>query len=236
MDRQPLKESAKVREMSAADDPVSRRFERYASADLASIAVRQARTEEDWQRVVELRRNGFDRRRDKGIEWVDASDLLGNCLTLLASEAGNEPAATLKIQGESGSGLELEQHVSLDFLIPEAKRPLVQFSRLSVSRGPDAVSTMFGMFKAAWRWSYVSGFESIVISTPPWAKAIYQFMAFHDYGEAGSFIHPLLPNVVHSVMSLPVQDAEVVWRKAKQPLCHQLFDQRHPSLEFWRQQ
>lgn len=213
---------------------VAKRFSRFAEADFTGVKVWQADSEEDWKNVAMLRRHGFDRNGRKGSKWVDDSDFVDETLVLLAAKSHTAPVATLKLQNGIVSGIELEEHINLDFLIFENERPLVQFSRLSVSKGDSSISIMFALFKSAWLWCFINRLESIVISSPPWAKAIYQFMAFRDYGSAGEFIHPLLPKVVHSTMLLPIQNAEEVWRQAGVPLCEQIWEREHPDLEFWR--
>jgi hypothetical protein len=220
----------------AVGEQTRHRYARYSTADIEDVEVWRARSEEDWQNVATLRRRGFDRVGNKNIEWVDESERSAGSVTLLATKDSSGPIATLRIQDEKHSALELTKFVNVDALVSDDDRPLVQFSRLSVEKHPCAISVMFGLFKSAWLWSFNNALQSIVISTPPWAKAIYEFMAFRDYGDAGAFTHPLLPQIVHSTMLLPVQNAEKVWRAAGQPLCRQLFEERHPRLEFWSRQ
>ena len=211
---------------------ISPRWARYAQITLAKMSVRRAQTLEEFETVARLREQGFARLANDEApqQWVDASDHVPGTFSLLAFTDIGVAIATLRVQDSRVSELELASRVPLDTILSAAQMPAAQFSRLSVSKHPDGYEAMFALFKAAWRWCFLNGLESIVIASPPWARPIYDFMCFDDLGPAGRFTHELAGNAEHVSMRLDAQHAEAIWRSHGQPLCTVFCDIAHPRI------
>lgn len=208
------------------------RLARYAMVTLDEVSVRRAETDTDWAAVAALRRAGFSRVTDadpEQIAWLDEVDSQPGTFSLIARIKG-EDVGTLRVQDGRAGPVELTRFVDFMPLLRDDEVPVAQFARLSMLKTPHSPEAMFGLFKAAWRWCFLEGHRAIVIATPIWSKPIYDFMFFRGLGEGGEFEHPFARKAIHYTMVLPAQDAEVIWRAGKQPLCMQLFDIEHPNL------
>ena len=195
-------------------------------------------TEQDFEIVAKLREAGFSRISGNAPSngdvprWVDDLDRQPGVFCLIGHEDAGEPVATLRVQDERVSTLELTRFVPLDDLLLHEHRPAAQFARLSVTKGPHSTKAMFAVFKAAWRWCLLEGISSIVIATPPWSRYLYDFMLFEELGSSkGHFRHKFAADALHVAMRLPVAGAERLWRAGGSPLCEQFFDTKHPALE-----
>jgi hypothetical protein len=206
---------------------VSARHERYARADLQRAIVRRAETDADWELVARLRRDGFTRVPGVAAEgpWLDELDRGEAAFSLLGFALDGTPLATMRVQDGRRGPLELRRFVDV------AEPGAVQFGRLSVLRSGESVHVLFGMCKAAWKWSFDEGLETILLTSPPWARGIYEFMHFESLGEAGRFRHPFAGGTWHETMKLPVQTAEAVWRGQGHPLSDAFFAVHHPMLQ-----
>lgn len=205
---------------------------RFSGVRLDDISVRRAASDRDLAIVAALRRTGFSRVIDADlspVNWLEPLDRDSAAFSLIASVGGVD-VGTMRIQDGRVRALELGSCVDLVAYESLIATPLTQFSRLSVVKAPRRYDAMFGLFKAAWRWAYAEGLRSIVIGTPRWSKPIYTFMCFQSLGDAARFAHPLAPAATHETMTLPVREAEHLWRQANQPLCEQFFDIWHPRL------
>ena len=208
---------------------------RYAAICLEHVSVRRATTAEDWSQVGELRAAGFsrvgngERTSARPIAWVDDGDHADGTFSLLGVDATGETLATLRVQDGRAGSVELSKFVPLEELLKPAERPYVQFARLTARKAPGSLDVMFGLFKAAWRWCLAEGLETIVIATPPWSRPIYDFMHFEERGPSGRFRHRLAGSAEHVTMTLPVQGAETLWRRRRQPLSGLFFDVDDPA-------
>ncbi|MEZ5564127.1 MAG: hypothetical protein R3F24_00825 [Gammaproteobacteria bacterium] len=211
---------------------VNPRIARYATVTLDCVSVRRAETEDDFAVVAALRRAGFSRVTDQDpdtVAWLDDVDRAKGTFSLIAQING-EDIGTLRVQDGRHGPVELTQFVDFMPLLGERETPIAQFARLSMLKTPHSPEAMFGLFKAAWRWCFLEGHGAIVIATPIWSKAIYDFMFFRGLGTSGEFAHPFARKAIHYTMVLPAQDAELIWRTGEQPLCSQFVDIEHPRL------
>lgn len=205
------------------------------SLSLERVSVKRARMAADFEAVSELRMTGFSRisRCDiRNMNWIDESDLNPSNICLIAYDHTDCPIGTLKITDGRANQLELEKYVHVTEFLPNTYFPLCQYSRLSVLKGPDSLNAMVGLFKSAWSWSRSERLTTIIIATPPWSKHIYDKMCFTDIGPIGEFEHPLAGNAHHVVMTLPVDDVPVLWRKSSSDWVEQFFETEHLNLEF----
>lgn len=209
------------------------RFQRYATANLNRAIVRRANSDEDWRTVAQLRKDGFTRVRGVSADgpWLDDLDHSGAAFSLIGFDLNGAPLATMRVQDSRRGPLELTRFVDVDRLLTPAESPAVQFGRLSVLRSPESIHVMFAVFKAAWQWSFQEGLETIVIASPSWSKAIYDFLHFRSAGEAGSFTHQFAAGARHETMLLPAQSVEPLWRSRQMPLADQFFAVQHPMIQ-----
>ena len=211
------------------------RHQRFAKINLAGIRVIRAKTSEDWFHVARLRADGFARVpgfREPPKTWTDELDTSDRAFTLLASGQNHEWIATMRVQDGRKGPLELAKSINLGSLLKPNEHPTAQFSRLSVAKGPDSMSAMFGLFKAGWRWCVRQQVSSILCATPPWARPIYDFMLFRTLGKEGEFVHEFPAPVPHISMLLPVSASIDMWRRAGIPVLGQFVDLHHPDLDF----
>lgn len=211
---------------------------RFAAVRLDGIAVRRCRSPEDWAVVARLRDAAYSRllrfaNTPRPESWIEPLDRSPDTVLLVGYGRSGEALATLRLQDERHGPLELARHVALDGLLPASSRPHAQFARLAALRRPESLDTMFGLFKAAWRWCLITGVETMVIATPPWARPMYEHLCFADLGQAGRFHHPFSPRAEHATMELGVRTAEQRWYTAARTLSPQFFGQPHPMLDFW---
>lgn len=206
---------------------------RQSRVDLSGVRVRVAATNADFEIVADLRRTGFSRviPDSTNICWIDELDSAPGVFSLIGFSEHGEPVATMRVQDGRTGPLELERFVPLVELVTPDDLPATQFGRLSVIKAPGSPIVMYGLFKAAWRWGFRENIRSIVITTPPWSKPIYDAMFFAALGPRGEFLHQYAGGAPHVTMTLPVFGAEKIWRVGGSPLCQQIFDTDHPHLE-----
>ena len=209
------------------------RFDRYARAELGRIRAVRAQTAADFDIVAGIRASGFSRvvtDPSKQMAWVDEVDTQPGVFSLIGYDGCDRPIATLRVQDERRTPLELRKFVPLDDLLRPSDRPVAQFARLSVVKSPQAVDAMFALFKAAWLWCRAEDLQTILIATPSWSKPVYDFLLCEHLGPRGEFSHHYAGGARHVVMKLPVQRAETIWRSGQHPLCGAFLDTQHPGL------
>jgi hypothetical protein len=209
------------------------RLDRYSRVDLSRVRVIRAETDEEFEIVGRLRAAGFGRVSSAERcpqDWLDESDRRAGVRSLIGFDPMGEPVATMRVQDERESPLELGRLVPLNRLLPDEARPAAQFARLSVMKAATSPDVMFGIFKAAWRWCLREGLESIVLASPPWARPIYDFMLFEHLGPEGEFEHELAGGARHVTLCLPVSEAVDRWRQARHPLYPAFVEAEHPAL------
>lgn len=221
------------REVAVKSPRLQSELNRQSRIDLSGVRVRIADSDADFQLVAEIRRAGFGRVVNTSVQtmWLDVLDDSLGTFSLLGYTADGQPVATMRVQDGRLCRLELEQYVPLHELVGQNELPATQFARLSVLKSPASPAVMYGLFKAAWRWALQENIRSLLLTTPPWSKHLYEAMCFDSLGPRGEFIHSYAGGVLHATMRLPVEDAEKIWRATLSPLCTQMFDVQHPKLE-----
>ncbi len=207
------------------------RLRRYAAVDLAGIRVRRAQTEADFALVARLREAGFSRVADQPpASWIDDFDRSPGVFSLVAYDALDRAIGTIRLQDGRISNLELQRFVPLDSLLSLQERPVVQVSRLSVIRDPEASSAMIALFKAVWLWCVKEDVTTIVMASPPWVRAVYDYLLFDDCGPLGQFRHDFAGGALHVSMKIPVARPLMEWPVCGHPLSHQFNAVVHPDL------
>ncbi len=208
-------------------------LDRQSQVDLSRVRVRVAQSDADFQLVADIRQAGFGRLANTAGQtaWLDAMDRSAGCFSLIGCTSDGQPLATLRVQDSRLSWLELEQFVPLHELVGHDGLPAAQCSRLSVLKSPASADVMYGLFKTVWRWAVLHEIQSMLLTTPPWSMSIYEAMCFDSLGPPGEFIHHYADGALHTTMRIMVPDVERIWRTARNPLCTQFFDIRHPNLE-----
>jgi N-acyl amino acid synthase FeeM len=125
---------------------------------------------------------------------------------------------SMRLQPNFDAPLRIEGEVKL----PEKfeGRRLIEAMRLGVENGTSGRMVMVALVKAAFEICHACAFDFALVAGRRSVAAIYRSMLFDDVLEGRTIPLSYADNVQHSVLSMPIADADRRWRESN----HALYD------------
>jgi len=201
--------------------------------DVSKIVVRRACSDDDIQKIVELRWKGYGKHHPSKEHMLDDDDFATNTVLLLAVDEDNHAIGTLRIQDGRHGTLELQSYVNIDLFVSDTDKPCAQVSRLVVLKRPDSLSVKCALWKAFYQYCVSNGIKTALIDAfPLLGRLTYRFLLFEDVGDEGEFYHPTYGNARNRTYKLNIQQAEQAWRNINHPFYDFFILQATPNITF----
>ena len=109
---------------------------------------------------------------------------------------------------------------------------LVEAARLAVPSGQTASQVRNALFKAFFLYSAAQDLDWMVVTGRRPIDRMYDSLLYTDVAEPGAFYEmEHVGGIPHRVMSMPVSEAEPIWRRAEHPLYQFAFVMQHPDID-----
>lgn len=189
--------------------------------DVSGIFIRTATTTEDYERVIDVRWEGYKGYFKKRDDVLDPLDLGRNSTLLLATDSQNRTVGTMRLLDRREGPIELENFLDVDSILPEKELACVEITRFTVPYKARASAIKLCMYKSVFTYCLSNGIDIIVISTIPALAHMYQELFFKDVGDNGSYHHNILGGVAHRTMKLNVKEI-IATLKMKSPWLYEV--------------
>lgn len=207
-----------------------------STTDILPFTIRIVRTEEQLQKVCELRSVAYGHHLPALKEHFSKPDPLdrepGTVILLAEDKATRQAVGTARLQPNAGRALMLEHSVAL----PEHLRhqPLVEITRFSVRPGYNQHRVRMSLVKACYLFSLAMQIRGIVITARRSLVRQYQVLGFADVFEDQREVPCAhVGGLNHRVLMLDARCVERNWHAMNHPFYDFLFEMRHPDIEIF---
>jgi hypothetical protein len=211
--------------------------ERPYSADITRreslpFRVRLVGDAQDLAKAVEIRSSAYSRHLPPvgdALRHAEVDDHRDDVLILIAErKIDRRVVGSMRLQPNLGGPLRIEGEVGL----PDAYkgRRLIEAMRLGVENGTSGRMVMVALVKAAYEICHATRIDFALVAGRRSVAAIYRSMLFDDV--LGRTI-PLsyAGNVQHSVLSIPIGEADQRWRASGHSLYDFMARTEHPDIQ-----
>lgn len=204
-------------------------------ANALPFVVRVVRTEEQLQKVCELRSVSYGRHLPefgRSLAVAEPSDRMAGTVILLAQDKATGLAiGTMRIHLNTHEALPVQSAVSL----PASVRGylLAEVSRLSVRPGYNEMKVRVAMFKALYLYCYANQVQYILVAARRPLDKIYKSLGFKPLGGGEEQWVPLpyANNIAHTLLMFDVLVAERTWHDMQHPLYEFMVRTYHPDIQ-----
>lgn len=204
------------------------------AANALPFVVRVVRTEEQLQKVCELRSVSYGRHLPefgKTLAEPEPPDRMAGTVILLAQDKATGLAiGTMRIHLNTHEALPVQSAVPL----PASVRGylLAEVSRLSVRPGYNEMKVRVALFKALYLYCYANQVQFILVAARRPLDKIYKSLGFKPLGGQEQWVPlPYANNIAHTVLVFDVLVAERTWHDIKHPLYEFMVRTYHPDIQ-----
>ncbi len=196
------------------------------------FTVTLATTESDIARAVAVRSSAYLRHRapaaDK-LRVAEADDCRTDVILLFAcSKLDGGVLGTIRIHPNFEHPMKFEDSVRLPSRF-DGKR-CVEFMRLGVVNGLDGRLVTSALAKASYEICVANAIDYIFVASRPPVDAVYRGYRFDDLLGGEKVDLSYAPGAKHSILCLPVKDAEARWSKADGAVHRFFMRTEHPDI------
>jgi hypothetical protein len=192
------------------------------SSEQLPFRVRLVGDAQDLAKAVEIRSSAYSRHLPpvgEALRQPEGDDYRPDVLILVAErKIDRQILGSMRLQPNFDAPLRIEGEVKL----PEKfdGRRLIEAMRLGVENGTSGRMVMVALVKAAFEICHACAFDFALVAGRRSVAAIYRSMLFDDVLEGRTIPLSYADNVQHSVLSMPIADADRRWRESN----HALYD------------
>lgn len=196
-----------------------------------NLFIRPAATEEDRQKVFDVRWAGYKKYFRHRDEAIDQYDFASNVTLLLATDDHDNALGTMRILNRTGGDIELDAYLDVESLLSEDEKPCAEATRFSVPWHPNSKTIKWLLWKAAYLYCRVNQIRTMMIWVRPAARRDYcNLLLFQDVEVAGVFHHPVMNQREHHLLKLDVQNAPMMYQSQSPEFYDFLVTQQHPTI------
>jgi hypothetical protein len=199
--------------------------------DISEIFVRKATTDEELQKVFNIRWLGYKNYFNSLQEMIDEFDFAPNVTLLLATDDQEQVLGTMRILDQRHGKIELEKFLNIRSLLPETEIPCAEATRFSIPNNPRSPEIKLTLWKAFYRYCTLHEIKSALVSVRPGAVHDYTRLLFEDTGTCGIYTHELLGSIVHYTFKLNIPQAMEKYKACYHPLYEFFFVMEHPNIQ-----
>jgi hypothetical protein len=198
--------------------------------NIPSIFVRRAKTEEDFQKVIDIRWKGYKKYFANRDDVIDEFDSAKNAILFLATDENDEPIGTIRILDRQNGNIELDKYLNVEMLLSDSDLPCAEATRFSVPNNPCSSQIKLALWKAYYKYCNLNEIKTMIIWIRNSARRDYHRLFFENIGIKGNFKHPLLGNLEHQTLTLNVANAPVMYEKNNYELYNFFVLQNHNCI------
>lgn len=177
---------------------------------VVSVVVTASELEE----AVAVRSSAYERHNAPGaakLREAEADDSRPDVVVLIARQKlDGRVIGSIRVQPNSAQPMKFEREVPLPAHL--AGRPGVELMRLGVANGTPGRMVTAALAKASYMICRKNGVEHIYVGGRRPVDAIYRSYQFDDLLNGRKVELSYAPGALHSILCLPVQEAEERWR------------------------
>lgn len=161
----------------------------------------------------------------------EPADTASDCLLVAASSpVDGSILGSFRMQLNHVQALQLEMSVELPARYQG--QLLAEIVRLNIPSSASAAVVRAALFKAVYLCAVKLGVAHVVVAGRRPVDRMYEGLLFSDIAEKGE-MYPMahVRGILHRVMSLEVQLAEMKWRKAQHQLYGFMIATEHPDID-----
>ena len=218
---------------SSEDGAASAGYPGRGRLQLLPFTVKLVTTQSELEHAVAVRAHAYLRHNapaaDK-LHVAEDDDVRGDTAVLVArSKLDGGVLGSIRINPNSNAPMKFESSVRL--AMPQSKARCVEFMRLGVMNGSSGRLVTAALAKAAYYACVAAGIDYIFVASRPPVDLLYKSYLFDDHLQGGTVEIHYAPGVQHSILCLPVAEAEQRWR-LRSRLVHRFFvETDHPDLQ-----
>ena len=197
------------------------------------FTVNLVRTKEDLARAVAVRASAFLRHNAPAADKLrngERDDERDDVVLLVArSKLDGGILGTIRLQPNLKTPMHLESVIALPY--PFNKSRCVEFIRLGVLESMAGRLVSSALAKASYEICVAMKMDYIFLCSRSPVDTMYRRYRFDDFLEGKKLELHYAPGVPHTVLCLPVAEAEERWRLHSQPVYRFFIETEHPDLE-----
>lgn len=195
------------------------------------LRIRRAKTDEDIEKVYDVRWRGYKKYFPCRSACIDERDRAPNSVLLLAeTTCCGTPVGTLRILDGASGPVELERFIHVSSVLAPDECPCAEATRFSVPFNPLAKQIKYFLWKAFFLYCGQHHIPTMLISVRPPAAKDYEFLMFQDVGSDGEYTHPELGNKPHRTYKMSVRRARELFEEHRHPLLNFMFCEHHGCI------
>lgn len=200
--------------------------------DLNQVFVRKANTEEDVEKVFNVRWAGYKKYFNKKEEVIDEFDFVSNVTLLLATDAQEQVLGTMRILDGRCGEIQLNRYFAIDAILTEEDMPCAQANRFSIPNHPLSRPIKFALWKGFFRYCTRQNIQTMLISVRASAAREYQrLLLFEDVGPTGMYCHKEFGNLAHYTYKLNLKQASEKHKLQNRELYEFFWLAEHPNIQ-----
>jgi hypothetical protein len=201
-------------------------------SQLLPFTISVVKTASDLSEAVSLRSAAYLRHNapaaDK-LRVAEDDDRREDVILLVArSKLDGGVVGTIRINPNFAFPLQLERAVTLPIRFRQAR--CVEFMRLGVSSGGAGRLVTASLAKAAFYICAAHQVDFIFVASRPPVDVVYRTYRFDDLLEGQKVELPYAPGIGHSILCLPVREAEARWQYSSRGVYRFFVETHHPDL------
>jgi hypothetical protein len=196
---------------------------------MTKIIVRRALSQEDKEKVYELRWKGYQKYFPAKEDMIDEFDNSDNVTLLLALTEDNNALGTMRILDQSQGKIELESYLDLNSILTPNEQPVGEATRFSIPSSQYSKLVKFYLWKSYLLYCRFHSLKTMLIWIRQAASRDYRQLLFEHCGSSGIFKHNRLSNVEHHTYKLEVESLELKYNLNK-PHYYDFFYIQHHEI------
>jgi len=203
------------------------------SRESLPFRVRLVDDAQDLAKAVEIRSSAYSRHLPpvgEALRRAEVDDHRDDVLILIAErKIDRRVVGSMRLQPNFSGPLRVEGEVEL----PEVYkgRRLIEAMRLGVENGTSGRMVMVALVKAAYEICHACRMDFALVAGRRSVAAIYRSMLFDDVLEGRTIPLSYADHVQHSVLAMPIRDADRRWRAAGHSLYDFMACTEHPDIQ-----
>ncbi len=196
---------------------------------MTKIIVRRALSQEDKEKVYELRWKGYQKYKynfQAKEDIIDEFDNSNNVTLLLALTEDNIPLGTMRILDQSQGKIELQSYFDLNSILTLNEQPVAEASRLSIPYSQDSKLVKLYLWKSYFLYCQLHSLKTMVIFISKGSTRDYRMLLFEDCGSNGVFTLPYCSSEQHTY-KLELEGLELKYKLNQHPYHDFFFVENH---------
>ena len=191
---------------------------------LRELSLRKVTSEDDYQKVLDLRVKGYRGLFSSRDEAKDEFDRAPNCTLLLALDSEDTPVGTMRLLDSRGGDLEIDRYSCRFRTYNFDKKSFFEATRLVTLRTEriSKQSVQLALLKGTFDYAINNNFNYLLAWVKKGPDRAYKYLGFSKLPEC-NFQHPKLGNKNHETFTLDLDNIEPKARKALERALYDFF-------------